>query len=66
MGKTAVVFSCAHVSPDVSNDRFNYLGEFLYDLKPDYVVDHLGGLPREVQVQERPQAVRPARWDLPH
>jgi predicted phosphodiesterase len=35
-GKTVVVFSCAHVDPSVSNER---LGEFLYDLKPDYVVD---------------------------
>src|SRR5210317_2655529 len=38
-GKTVVVFSCAHVDPSVSNERFNWLGEFLYDLKPDYVVD---------------------------
>ena len=38
-GKTVVVFSCAHVDPTVSNERFNWLGEFLYDLKPDYVVD---------------------------
>ena len=39
MGKTVVVFSCAHVDPSVNNERFNWLGEFLYDLKPDYVVD---------------------------
>jgi len=39
MSKTVVVFSCAHVDPSVSNERFNWLGEFLYDLKPDYVVD---------------------------
>lgn len=38
-GKTAVVFSCAHVDPSVSNERFTWLGEFLYDLKPDYVFD---------------------------
>jgi hypothetical protein len=38
-GKTAVVFSCAHTDPQVSNDRFEILGKFLYDLKPDYVVD---------------------------
>lgn len=37
--KTAVVFSCRHTKPGVSNDRFNVLGKFLYDLKPDYVVD---------------------------
>ena len=38
-GKTVVVFSCAHTDPSVSNERFTWLGEFLYDLKPDYVVD---------------------------
>jgi hypothetical protein len=38
-GKTVVVFSCAHTDPTVSNERFSWLGEFLYDLKPDYVVD---------------------------
>jgi len=38
-GKTVVVFSCGHSSPEVSNERFSWLGEFLYDLKPDYVVD---------------------------
>ena len=37
--KTAVVFSCAHCDPSVSNDRFSLLGDFLYDIKPDYVVD---------------------------
>ena len=39
MSKTVVVFSCAHTDPDVSNERFDWLGEFLYDIKPDYVVD---------------------------
>lgn len=39
MAKTAVVFSCAHADPSVSNERFDWLGSFLYDLKPDYVVD---------------------------
>ena len=37
--RTAVVFSCAHCDPSVSNARFSVLGEFLYDIKPDYVVD---------------------------
>lgn len=37
--KTVVVFSCAHTDPDVKNDRFDWLGSFLYDLKPDMVVD---------------------------
>jgi len=36
---TAVVFSCAHADPSVSNERFTWLSKFLYDLKPDYVVD---------------------------
>jgi hypothetical protein len=38
-GKTAVVFSCAHADPDHSNERFDWLGSFIYDIKPDYVVD---------------------------
>lgn len=39
MSKTTVVFSCAHVTPEVPNDRFTWLGKFLYDLKPDMVID---------------------------
>jgi len=39
MSKTAVVFSCAHADPSVGNERFDWLGQFLYDLRPDYVVD---------------------------
>jgi len=39
MSKTAVVFSCAHADPSASNDRFDWLGRFLYDIKPDLVVD---------------------------
>jgi|GEM_PF-3579295 hypothetical protein len=38
-GKTAVVFSCAHSDPSVSNERFDWLGELIWDVKPDYVVD---------------------------
>lgn len=38
-GKTVVVLSCAHSDPSVPNDRFNWLGDFLYDLKPDMVID---------------------------
>ena len=37
--KTAVVFTCAHADPSVSNERFNWLGDLLYDIRPDYVVD---------------------------
>lgn len=39
MSKTYVVLTCAHASPDVTNDRFDWLGAFLYDLKPDVYVD---------------------------
>lgn len=39
MGKTALVYTCAHSDPTVSNERFSWLGEFIYDLKPDYVID---------------------------
>src|SRR6056297_92283 len=39
MGKTVVVYSCAHADPSVDNKRFDWLGQFLYDLRPDYVVD---------------------------
>jgi len=37
--KTVVVFSCAHADPETSNTRFEALGQFLYDLKPDMVFD---------------------------
>jgi len=37
--KTAVVFTCAHADPRVNNDRAEWLGNLLYDLRPDYVVD---------------------------
>lgn len=37
--KTAVVWSCAHADPDVNNDRFDWLGKFIYDLRPDYCID---------------------------
>lgn len=37
--KTFVVYSCGHATPECSNDRFSWLGDFLYDLKPDVVID---------------------------
>ena len=37
--KLGVVFTCAHASPETSNERFTWLGKFLYDLKPDLVID---------------------------
>jgi len=37
--KTAVVFTCSHTEPNVSNERFVWLGKLIYDLKPEYVFD---------------------------
>lgn len=37
--KTAVVFTCAHSDPKVNNDRFTWLGNLIYDVRPDLVVD---------------------------
>lgn len=39
MSKTIAVWSCGHAVPEAPNDRFSLLGEFLYDLKPDMVID---------------------------
>lgn len=39
MASTAVVFSCAHADPEVSNERFDWLGNLIYDIKPDFVID---------------------------
>lgn len=39
MSRTHLVFSCAHSDPSVGNDRFDWLGAFIYDVKPDVVVD---------------------------
>lgn len=36
---TSVVFSCYHATPDVDNQRATILGKFLYDIKPDLVID---------------------------
>ena len=38
-GKTAIVFTCAHSDPSVSNERFDWLGSLIEDVRPDYVVD---------------------------
>lgn len=38
-GKTAIVWSCAHADPSASNERFDWLGSLIYDIKPDYVID---------------------------
>lgn len=39
MSKTAVVFSCSHSDPSTPNDRFSWLGNLIYDLSPDLVID---------------------------
>ena len=39
MSKTAIVFTCAHTDPSVPNDRFDWLGSLIEDVRPDYVVD---------------------------
>ena len=38
-GKTAVIVTCAHATPEVDNTRADLLGKLLYDVRPDYVVD---------------------------
>ena len=39
MGKTAIVWSCGHASPNVTNERFTWLGDLIEDIKPDYTID---------------------------
>jgi len=39
MSKTHLVWSCAHAKPETGNERFDWLGKFIYDLKPDMVID---------------------------
>ena len=39
MSKTAIVWSCGHASPETSNERFDWLGGLIHDIKPDYCVD---------------------------
>ena len=34
-----LVWTCSHADPDVSNDRFDWLGKLIYDEKPDMVID---------------------------
>lgn len=43
LGKTAVVWSCAHANPKVDNRRFEWLGNLIFDIQPDYTID-LGDL----------------------
>jgi len=39
LSKTAIVYTCCHAEPEHSNERFDWLGELIYDIRPDYVVD---------------------------
>lgn len=39
MSKTAIVWSCAHSDPSITNDRFDWLGKLIFDIKPDYCID---------------------------
>ena len=39
MSKTAIVFSCAHSDPSTSNERFDWLGELIYEVNPNYIID---------------------------
>ena len=39
MTKDILVFSCAHTAPEVSNERFDWLGQYIADEKPDLVID---------------------------
>ncbi|CAB4124439.1 hypothetical protein UFOVP59_15 [uncultured Caudovirales phage] len=39
MSKTAIVWSCAHSDPSVTNERFSWLGDLIEDIKPDYCID---------------------------
>lgn len=36
---TGVLWTCSHTKPEVSNERFNWLGKFIYDIKPDWTMD---------------------------
>lgn len=37
--KTYIVWTCAHADPKYSNERFSWLGQLIYDLKPDVCID---------------------------
>ena len=39
MGKDILVYSCAHAEPNTPNDRFDWLGSYIHDVKPDMVID---------------------------
>lgn len=37
--RLGVAYTCCHSDPEYSNERFTWLGNFIYDLKPDFVID---------------------------
>ena len=37
--KTVIVYTCSHADPNCSNERFDWLGSLIEDIKPDYTVD---------------------------
>lgn len=37
--KVSIVWSCAHADPSVGNERFDWLGKLIYDIRPDYCID---------------------------
>ena len=37
--KTAIVYTCCHADPSVSNERFDWLGKLAYAVNPTYMVD---------------------------
>ena len=39
MSKVVVVWTCSHSDPNCSNERFNWLGDLIEDVKPDYTID---------------------------
>ena len=39
MSKNILVFSCAHADPAYGNERFDWLGSFIYDQRPYMVID---------------------------
>lgn len=37
--KIILAWSCGHATPEVDNNRFDWLGSLIYDLKPDMCID---------------------------
>lgn len=37
--RTAIVWSCSHADPECGNERFDWLGSLIEDIKPDYTID---------------------------